>query len=106
MNKGFPNAMSFLNLWFAGPKTLVQKVKQANGVTVRRIPTKKQQTAKTEREDEEDKRIKEVAKQTISVISNVVSYRFIGEYFLILNNLTIIHRYIMKSNGFKKIFAY
>ena len=46
------------------------------------------------------------AKHTISVLSNVVSYRFIGEYFLILNNLTIIHRYIMKSNGFKKIFAY
>jgi hypothetical protein len=48
----------------SGPKTLVQKVKQAKGVTVRRIPTKKQQTAKTEREVEEGKRIKEVAKQT------------------------------------------
>jgi biopolymer transport protein ExbB/TolQ len=48
----------------SGPKTLVQKVQQAKGATVRRIETKKQQTAKTEREVEEDKRIKEVAKQT------------------------------------------
>ena len=30
----------------SGPKTLVQKVKQAKGATVRRIQTKKQQTAK------------------------------------------------------------
>ena len=48
----------------SGPKTLVQKVKQAKGVTVRRIQTKKQQTAKTEREVEEDKRTKEIAKRT------------------------------------------
>ena len=48
----------------SGPKTLVQKVKQAKGVTVCRIQTKKQQTAKTEREVEEDKRTKEIAKRT------------------------------------------
>ncbi|CAG2186631.1 unnamed protein product [Mytilus edulis] len=47
-----------------GPKTLVQKLKQSKGVTIRRIPPKRQQTAKTEREIKEDKRNKEVAKQS------------------------------------------
>ena len=47
-----------------GPKALVQRLKQSKGVTLRRIPVKKKQTLKSERDIKEDKRKKQVAKET------------------------------------------
>jgi hypothetical protein len=41
-----------------GPKTLVQRLKQSKGVTRRKIPVKKKQTLKSERDIKEDKRKK------------------------------------------------
>ena len=47
-----------------GPKALVQRLKQSKGGTLRKIPVKKKQTLKSERDIKEDKRKKQVAKET------------------------------------------
>ena len=47
-----------------GPKALVQRLKQSKGVALRKIPVKKKQTLKSERDIKEDKRKKQVAKET------------------------------------------